>query len=198
VADDYCSWAEVRDSLGIPASAAREDERVKLAVKAATRGINALCGRFFYQVVGTRMFRLRGNPSPIPDAVELTSFGVYDSGGSLGLWSPMATFARLLPEDTLGVDGLGPGPATHIEAYGALAWITGSRATAVGTWGWPAVPEDIKMAAIIGAAELWKLKDAPFGVAGFGEYGAVRIRKNPKVIELCWPYVTGARVLGGV
>lgn len=198
MAESYCTWAEVRDSLGVPASVAREDERLRLAVAAASRGVDALCGRFFDQRQGTRTFRVRGNPTPIPDAVSLTSFGVYDSGGSLGAWAPLATYARLLPEDALGADGLGSGPGTHLEAFGALTWLRGARAVAVGTWGWPEVPAAIKMATIIGAAELWKLKDAPFGVAGFGEYGVVRVRKNPKVMELVWPYVTGARILGGV
>jgi hypothetical protein len=51
-------------------------------------------------------------------------------------------------------------------------------------WGWAAVPETIKEATLILAEELWKLKDAPFGIAGMGEFGAVRVRENPKVAAL--------------
>jgi hypothetical protein len=32
------------------------------------------------------------------------------------------------------------------------------------------------------------LKDAPFGVAGFGEFGAVRVRNNPRAMALLQPY----------
>lgn len=51
--------------------------------------------------------------------------------------------------------------------------------------GWSAIPPDIEQACILKAASLFKRKDAPFGVAGFGEFGAVRIGKaDPDVIDL--------------
>jgi hypothetical protein len=40
------------------------------------------------------------------------------------------------------------------------------------------------------AASLFKRKDAPFAVAGFSEFGAVRIGRNdPDVLELLGGYV---------
>jgi hypothetical protein len=38
------------------------------------------------------------------------------------------------------------------------------------------------------AEELYKLKDAPYGVAGWSQYGAIRVRENPKVAELLADY----------
>jgi hypothetical protein len=38
------------------------------------------------------------------------------------------------------------------------------------------------------AEETFKLKDAPFGVAGFGDFGVVRVRENPAVARLLAPY----------
>ena len=55
-------------------------------------------------------------------------------------------------------------------------------------WGWPAIPAPVKQAAFLVSAEQWKLKDAPFGVAGFGEFGAIRVRLNPMVTTLLGPY----------
>lgn len=51
-------------------------------------------------------------------------------------------------------------------------------------WGWAVVPWEVKEASLILAEELWKLKDAPFGIAGSGEFGAVRVRENPKVAAM--------------
>ena len=53
------------------------------------------------------------------------------------------------------------------------------------TFGWSAIPFEVNEACILKAASLFKRKDAPFGVAGFGEFGAVRItRADPDVMEL--------------
>lgn len=56
------------------------------------------------------------------------------------------------------------------------------------TWGWAAVPAPVKEAALLVATETAKLKDAPFGVAGFGEFGVVRLRDNPVAMRLLAPY----------
>jgi hypothetical protein len=42
-------------------------------------------------------------------------------------------------------------------------------------WGWPSVPSDINMACLILAADLYKRKDAPGGILGLGDLGAVRM-----------------------
>jgi hypothetical protein len=39
------------------------------------------------------------------------------------------------------------------------------------------------------AEETFKMKDAPFGVAGFSDFGAVRVRDNPKVMSLLNRYI---------
>jgi hypothetical protein len=60
-------------------------------------------------------------------------------------------------------------------------------------FGWSAVPVDVEEACLLKAASLFKRKDAPFGVAGFGEFGVVRIRRDSDVGELLNPYVRYAR-----
>jgi hypothetical protein len=55
-------------------------------------------------------------------------------------------------------------------------------------WGWATIPDPVKQACLILAAEQFKLKDAPFGVAGFSEFGAVRVRNNPMVASMLQPY----------
>lgn len=55
-------------------------------------------------------------------------------------------------------------------------------------WGWATVPSPVKEATLILAEALHKLKDAPFGVAGFDQWGSVRVRENPYVCSLLEPY----------
>jgi hypothetical protein len=56
-------------------------------------------------------------------------------------------------------------------------------------YGWSAVPPEVEEACVLKAASLFKRKEAPFGVAGFGDFGVVRIRKDDDVIELLSDYV---------
>ncbi len=56
-------------------------------------------------------------------------------------------------------------------------------------WGWPSVPAPVVEACLMLAEETWKMKEAPFGVAGFSQMGsALRVRQNPKIYELVARY----------
>jgi hypothetical protein len=57
------------------------------------------------------------------------------------------------------------------------------------TWGWPSVPWPVPEANRILAADLFKSKDAPFGVAGVSDYGLVRIQSNPWLVEMLRAFV---------
>lgn len=57
-------------------------------------------------------------------------------------------------------------------------------------WGWSATPDEVQLATILLAVKLFKRKDAPFGVAGMNDFGAVRITQaDPDVKTLLDPYV---------
>lgn len=102
---------------------------------------------------------------------------------------------------TIGTDfeleaGIGPSgqsgwPTTALTAVGSRWWPTGTARRAVqitALWGWPAVPDAVKQATLLLASEAWKLKDAPFGVAAFGDFGPMRVRDNPAVAILLRDY----------
>ena len=64
-------------------------------------------------------------------------------------------------------------------------------------WGWLNVPAPVKQACLIMAAETWKLRDAPFGVAGFTQFGgAVKVRDNPMAASKLAPYVLDSVQVG--
>ena len=58
------------------------------------------------------------------------------------------------------------------------------------TWGWPAIPDDIREAAILLSMRMFSRYNAPLGVAGFGDMGAITVRAiDPDVRDLLSPYV---------
>ena len=62
-----------------------------------------------------------------------------------------------------------------------------------GVWGWPSVPLDVKQACRIIVAEISKMQESPLGVAGFGEFGVMRVSKTmpPRAMQLLAPYRHG-------
>jgi hypothetical protein len=87
------------------------------------------------------------------------------------------------------------GPYTKIRALGgsfptAYAYGRAHTLQITGVWGWPSVPDDVKYAALIEASRLFHRKDSPQGVAGFGEFGSIRVsRSDADVNALLAPYV---------
>jgi hypothetical protein len=61
--------------------------------------------------------------------------------------------------------------------------------TVTGVFGWPAVPAAVKQACRLQVARVFKRADSPLGVAGFGEFGVVRVTQlDPDVKALLEPY----------
>jgi hypothetical protein len=40
----------------------------------------------------------------------------------------------------------------------------------------------------IAAEEIFKLRDTPFGIGGYGDFGVIRVRDNPFTSRLLNPY----------
>jgi hypothetical protein len=71
------------------------------------------------------------------------------------------------------------------------------RIQITGTWGWQQVPFAVRQATLQVAADLYKLKDAPFGVAGTAEFGQMRVAAaSSPVLEILRPYVSPKRGVG--
>jgi hypothetical protein len=75
----------------------------------------------------------------------------------------------------------------------ALSGTFPDRTTVSARWGWETVPDSVIEGVLMLAAEVFKMKDAPFGVAGWNEIlGQITVRDNPKVKSLLAPYRRGA------
>jgi hypothetical protein len=83
-------------------------------------------------------------------------------------------------------------PFTQIRLFG-MAWPISPygrptvRVSAL--WGFPVVPDAIKMAVLLQASRWYKRKDSPEGVLGSSDFGTVRItRTDPDVFAMIRPY----------
>lgn len=193
----YCTIETLKSRLGISASDTVDDFELHGACFAASRSLERYCERSFSRVTEARTFE----PSnlywlKLPeycDLVSVTSLKTDASGDGVFETTWSTTDYQLHPVNP----GAAPEtrPYTKVKAVGTLLFplpvptlMRTDLVQITGVWGWPAVPAAIREAAKVLAAELFKLKDAPFGVAGFGELGLIRIRENPKVAALAGAY----------
>lgn len=206
MANDYVTVDQLQARIGIEATDPSETPLLTIAAEAASRQVDAICGRRFYvdAVASTRVFRTRDpyllQLPPGSDISTTTGLVVAvdrnDDGVAEETWA--ASDYLVDPENQIGPTGE-PWPVTAITSYlKDFPVVSRHRPVFVtAAWGWPtAPPPAVVTATLIAAAELWKLKDAPLGVAGFGEYGAVRVRANPKVVDLLAPYRRGGALVG--
>jgi hypothetical protein len=82
-------------------------------------------------------------------------------------------------------------PITAIRAVRMRfpCWYGPASVQVTAKWGWSSVPDPVRQACLLLAAETMKLTaEAPFGVAGFGEFGPFRVRNNPVAMTKLAPY----------
>jgi hypothetical protein len=200
ITNGYCTLAQVKSSLRITDSV--DDALLELAIEAASREIDGFTGRVFYSAgTSSRFFTpTAGDFCPIDDAVSITEvatvgsvFGTYDS-----VWSNPTSGNNDGDYQTEPVNNAYPTdgvvqPITGLRAiYQNYFPIIGNTATVkvTGSWGWSAVPTAIKQAAVIQASRVFKRNDSPLGVAGFGDFGVVRVSGSidADVRQLIEPY----------
>lgn len=200
----YASVQDFKDWVGLTDGV--DDDTIQAAVLAASRGVDNFCHTNFLKSAAAtvRIFdtcdwwRVR-----IDDAVAVTEVatdptadGTYDV-----VWA--GTDWQLLPFQPAGAPEAEP--FTQIHAIGALTFprVTGPTMRhglirVTGTWGWPAIPDAVVQATLLLANRLVKRRRSPEGVAGFDEFGTVRIssRDDPDAVRYLEPYKTSRRAGG--
>lgn len=198
ITNGYCSLDELKAALRIPASDDIDDALLELCVESASRDIDGVCERVFYQdadatrvYVPTDSFLVETD-----DIVSITSLKTSSSGSGFDItWSASSDYQL---EPLNGQAGGIVSPATRIRAIGQFlfpVWepanVNAQEATVqvVGTFGWSAVPTAIKQATILLAMRHFKRYDSPLGIAGFSDMGAVTVRAvDPDVRALIMPF----------
>lgn len=195
---NYCTAEELKSRLRLAGTG--DDFEIAWAVAAASRGIDRYCDRYFYRGPDTRTY--------VPDSLYQVCTGDIVSVATLatdpsGTAPQSGTFPVTWPAGSWQLLPYNPGdpgepwPYTKIKAVGGLTfpWVTPrllarlDRVQVTGTFGWPAVPAQVKQAALITAAELFRARDLPLGGELPGEGLAVAVISSSRVISgMLGPY----------
>lgn len=193
ITNGYCTLAELRGRMNIPAADTGSDTIYEATIEAASRAIDGFTGRRFYQITATaRVFTAEDSGwLEVPDLVSVTTFQT-DSDGDRTYEDTWATTDYDLEPFNASDVGL---PYTWVEITpdGLYSLPVGTRKgiKITGTWGWPSVPLPIKEATILQAMRIAKRPSAPFGIdlGGIDQGAAMRIPAiDPDVKMLVAPY----------
>lgn len=194
VVNGYCSVDDIRDHLGDRASTF-DTGLVERAVNAASRAVDGYTGHRFWQDPApiARRYRPRRRDRLDVDDISTTTGLIVESSDTPtwtapALWN-LDTDFELLPDNA---DMDGPAYAWwRLFAVGSKGFprarFRSVRITA--RWGWSQIPDPVAEATLLKAVSLFERRNAPFGVAGFGEFGVVKItRKDTDVVDLLSDY----------
>ena len=199
----YCTVEELKSRLGITDTA--DDFELTLAADGACRAIDEITGRYFWRGSDTRTYEPESiYEQQFDDIVSVTTFKVdFDGDGVYEqTWTQGTDFALTVSPGQHNPAAKGESwPYTGIQVINTSHFIPfvwplshRDRIQITGVFGWPAVPKNVKTASLLAAAQIFRIKDAPFGIAGFGEMGVVRVQAMPQVMWLIKRYITGQRV----
>ena len=199
IVNGYCTLAEIKTYLGLSGSG--QDDNLENAIEAASREIDSICGRFFFQTSSdVKTFTPKYRTSlDIPDLsstsglvvkLDTTDNGSYDTTLTLN------TDFYLTPEDAGNeIDGIEGQPYTAIQIFATRSSerfdVTIPLSVQItGLWGWSGVPNAVKQATFIQASRLFKRKDAPFNVYGSEQTGTFELfsKFDPDALKLITNY----------
>lgn len=192
-----CSLADLKSALRILDD--QDDDRLNLAIDAASRQIENKTGRRFWQdsTTSARTF-VCSTPFlvDIDDTFDLADLIVQTDPYGDGSWSVTWVNPTQAADGSLAggdfqlepLNGLSEGqpwPYERMRAvrallfpiYGGIAYpvpYTQALIKVTTKWGWSAVPTDIRKACVLQSMLLYKSDDTPFGATAFAEVGIVR------------------------
>lgn len=201
ITNGYLTTEEARTYVGLNQSANTEDV-LDDVVTSVSRLIDRHTGRHFYQQTATaRTFDTEDGYcvkfGPFNDLVSVTTVKVdANEDGAFETTLSGSAFQLLNLQGKVPPSAPVQWPSEQLVMLGGqtLPYLstTGRRGLIeiTGTWGWPAVPAEVKQACRIIVAEVFKLKEAPLGVAGFNEFGSLRVgsRLPARAVDLLAPY----------
>ena len=185
ITNGYATLTEIKNYLSI--SDSTDNDLLEDLIESASRSIDRIANRRFYldSSASARKYRAYSDIFVYTDDIGSTTGLVVaiDTNGN-GTYSTTLNLDTDFILDPLTAASLGR-PYTQLtmvsntQTWPIFPGLTqnglrpGVQVTA--KWGWPSVPSDINMACLILAADLYKRKDAPGGILGLGDLGAVRM-----------------------
>ena len=190
---NYVALSELKSALGITVST--DDAFLNLAIDSAEQSINDLCGRKFTAdgSASARTYRAQPYLAVTDDISTLTGLVVKTDTSGDGTFDTTWASTDYQVEPLNNLLKTTPRSVNNLRAVGSYTFpVYGDGLAAVevtAKWGWPAVPDSIKQAALMLASRLYGRKASPMGVIGVGDFGPVRIsRSDPDIAHLLMDY----------
>lgn len=192
MANEYATLDELKKARRSNANDNLDDGPLKDRLTEASRAIDRKTGRRFWldDTATPRSFNPRGRVTLdgrfLVDDIGSTDNLLVEIGAGTS-WTEVVDY-ETSPENAL-VRG---DPITAlVRVNGSCYWGAGpQRVRITARWGWPATPEEIRLATLLLANRLYLRKDSPEGVAGSAEWGVIRLsRWDPDVEALIGPFV---------
>jgi len=194
ITNGYCTLSELKSAARIADNV--DDALLERAVEAASRRIDGECSRRFYVdgAVSARTYAANRNAFLFVDDISTTTGLIVKVDDQMS-----GSFSTTL---TVGVDyqtepsnAVTQGePITLLRALDVVFPVAENGRTLIevtAKWGWPSVPHAIREATVLLASRQFKRLDSPLGVAGFGDLGAIVVRRiDPDVAAMVAPYKT--------
>jgi len=161
------------------------------AISTVSRAIDQFCGRVFWDAGSATARVFRADRTSVIDVDEFsTAAGLViatDTGGD-GTFDTTWTASDYQLEPLNGIrDGRTGWPYRTVRAVAGLSfpvdWQGQARVQITAQWGWAAVPDEVHQACLIWAHRLLRRSESPEGVAGFGDFGAVRLTSVDRDVE---------------
>lgn len=193
--EPYATTTELKAYLKVDSADTTMEEQLDDALATASEGIEDFCHRQFNQAEGATAITYYPSFQDlviVDDFHTTTDLMVELDTDDDGTFEVTMDSSDLQPEPVDGIrNGRSGWPFWKIRATGGQlfpGWSRHAPIRVTAQWGWVEVPASVHQACLIIAAETVKLADAPFGVAGFGDFGVVRVRNNPIAASKLNPY----------
>jgi hypothetical protein len=192
ITNGYCTLTEVKAALRITDNI--DDTLLENAVEAASRRIDGECSRRFYIDATTSARTYAANRSTfvfVDDIATTTGLVVKVDDTLSGTYSTTLTVGTDYQNEPLNAAAQNE-PITLLRALDVGFPVDGNGRALIevtAKWGWPAIPDAIREATVLLAARQFKRLDSPLGVAGFGDLGAIVVRRiDPDVAAMVAPF----------
>jgi hypothetical protein len=192
ITNGYCTLTEVKAALRITDNI--DDTLLENAVEAASRRIDGECSRRFYIDATTSARTYAANRSTfvfVDDIATTTGLVVKVDDTLSGTYSTTLTVGTDYQNEPLNAAAQNE-PITLLRALNMGFPVDGNGRALIqvtAKWGWPAIPDAIREATVLLAARQFKRLDSPLGVAGFGDLGAIVVRRiDPDVAAMVAPF----------
>jgi hypothetical protein len=202
VVHGYCTVDDLREQLGDLTSQNLSERQLVRAINSASRAIDKVTDRRFWadETPVTKIFPVHTCDGELwlrEDIAHSTGLEIvtFDGTAYTTVWD--AADYRLWPYGA-NTSGSMYGGWWKLESARGLRFDVANTYSPTGyspiqitaRFGWSFCPSEIESAALLIAAKLFKRKDAPYGVAQFGDIAAVQITRTDKdVQELIWAYL---------